>query len=295
MRVAGLRECLEASQASAVRRGHLNLDRRSTRALTRGVPTIGGMAHAIEHLSNGKASKGPFEALELQGLTLPQRGSLRPPPMPRPTEQPGRDNDQINAVGTNKKWSIWRAANAGLLVAVLPLALQIANGRGVELASYAQTATAETVLHLAGQILAAPLLFVIIALIRNIFQWRLPNSDRRAIEGAILFVFLLVGIGGSLAIYGHWFFSSTERISGGTRDYVMSKMQPACLQRQMSLKQGANPSDDQISKYCTCVGTQIADNTTYKRLASDSTAPDVQKYLKQQAEAAGQACQVWAR
>jgi GYF domain 2 len=72
----------------------------------------------------------------------PKRGSLRPPPMPAPTEQPERDNDQINAVATNKKWSIWRAANAGLLVSVLPLALQIANGRGVELASYAQTARA---------------------------------------------------------------------------------------------------------------------------------------------------------
>jgi GYF domain 2 len=60
----------------------------------------------------------------------PRRGSPRPPPMPAPTEQPERDNNQINAVATNKKWSIWRAANAGLLVAVLPLALQIANGRG---------------------------------------------------------------------------------------------------------------------------------------------------------------------
>jgi hypothetical protein len=166
---------------------------------------------------------------------------------------------------------------------------------GVELASYAQTATAETVLYLAGQILAAPLLFVIIAIVRNIFKWRLPKSDRRAIEGAIVFAFLLLCIGGSLALYGQWFFSSTDRVSGGTRDYVMSKMQPVCVQRQMSLKQGANPSDDQISKYCTCVGIQIADNTTYNRLSSDSTAPDVREYLKQQAEAAGQACRTWMR
>jgi hypothetical protein len=106
---------------------------------------------------------------------------------------------------------------------------------------------------------------------------------------------LLLGIGLSLALYGKWFFGSNELISGGTREYVMSKTQPVCVLRQMSLKQGANPSDDQISKYCTCVSIQIADNTTYKRLASDSTAPDVREYLKQQTVAAGQACQTWVR
>jgi hypothetical protein len=84
----------------------------------------------------------------------------------------------------------------------------------------------------------------------------------------------------SLAPYGQWFFGSNELISGGTREYVMSKMQPVCVQRQMSLKQGANPSDDQISKYCTCVSIQIADNTTYKRLASDSTAVWTENHIR---------------
>jgi hypothetical protein len=56
----------------------------------------------------------------------------------------------------------------------------------------------------------------------------------------------------------------------------------------MSLKQGA--SDEQISKYCRCVTIQLADNTTYNRLARDSTAPDQREYLKQQAEAAQQDC-----
>jgi hypothetical protein len=53
-RVAGLQECLAASQASAVRRGRLKLDRHSTRVLTRVVPTIGKKAHATEHLPSGK-------------------------------------------------------------------------------------------------------------------------------------------------------------------------------------------------------------------------------------------------
>jgi uncharacterized integral membrane protein len=215
--------------------------------------------------------------------------------MPGPTEQLERGDNQINAVATNKKWSIWRAANAGLLVSMLPLALQIANGRGFELASLAQTASVATIVQLTSQVLAAPLLFVIVGLVRNAFQWRLPKSDRRAIEGAIVFSLLLLGIGLSLALYGQWFFASNELISGATRDYALSTMQPTCVRRQISLRQGAAPSDEQIAKYCRCVGIQMADSMTYKRLASDSTAPDVLEYLKQQAEAAGTACRTWMR
>jgi GYF domain 2 len=222
----------------------------------------------------------------------PKRGLLRFALVPAPTEQPAVHDDQV-AVATDKKWSIWRTANAGLLVSVLVPTLQIAGGRGVELASLVQTASAETVAQLAAQILAVPLLFVLIALIRNIFKRRLPKSDARAIEGPIVFSLLLVGIGCAFVLYGQWFFGSNEQISGSTRDYVIRKVQHVCIQRQMSLKQGASPSDAQISNYCTCVSIQLAEKTTYKRLASDTTAPDVRDYLKQQAEAAGQACRTW--
>lgn len=224
----------------------------------------------------------------------PKRGSI-PPPLLLPTEQVEHEDDQINAIATNKKWSIWKAANAGLLVSVLPLALQIANGRGFELASLAQTASVPTIVQLTSQVLAAPLLFVIIALVRNVFNRRLPKSNASAMEGAVLFVFLFAGIGGSLALYGQWFFASNEVISGPTRDYTISTMQPTCVRRQVSLRQGTDPSDEQIAKYCRCVGIQIADGMTYKRLASDSNAPDVLEYLKQQAEAAGAACRTWMR
>jgi hypothetical protein len=218
-----------------------------------------------------------------------KRGLLRLALVPAPTEQPDLHDDQV-AVATDKKWSVWRAANAGLLVSVLGPALQIASGRGVELASLVQTASAETVAQLAAQILAVPLLFVLIALIRNIFKRRLPKSDARAIEGAIVFSLLLVGIGCAFVLYAQWFFGSNERISGSTRDYVINKMQLSCVQRQRSLKQGSSPSDAQISSYCSCVSNKMADITTYKRLVIDPTAPDVREYLKRQAEATGQAC-----
>ena len=111
-----------------------------------------------------------------------------------PLRQLGRDDTQSDTVITARKWSIWKAANIGLIVSLVTLALQIANGRGFELANYAQTASASTVVALAGQVLAAPLIFVIVALVVNIFKWRLPKSDARAIEGAIMFAILLLGL-----------------------------------------------------------------------------------------------------
>ncbi len=223
----------------------------------------------------------------------PKRGSILPPPPPTPTEQAQHEKGQIDPVATNRKWSIWKAANAGLLVSVLPLALQIANGRGFELASLAQTASAATIVQLTGQVLAAPLIFVIIAFVRNVFKRRLPKSDASALKGGVLFVFLLAGIGGSLTLYGQLFLASNELISGATRDYVISKVQTTCVRHQNSLRQGAAPSDEQIANYCQCSGLQVADGMTYKRLASDTNAPDVLAYLKQQAEAAGAACRTW--
>jgi len=88
MRVAGLRECPEASQASAVRRGRLNLDRHSTRALTRGVPTVGKTAHATGHPPSSKGYQGPRTAVPSNrmlagnhpGLPLKFHGRVSPPP-----------------------------------------------------------------------------------------------------------------------------------------------------------------------------------------------------------------------
>lgn len=227
----------------------------------------------------------------------PRRGSVAPPLLPGQTGQPERNDDRIDAFASpqivapsSRKWSIWGAANAGLIVTVFVLAVQIASGRGYELANLAQTASAETIASLLGQIIVAPLFFVIIALVVNAFKWRLPKSGARAIKSASVFVILLVSIGLLLAVYGQWFFSSTAQISGGIRDWTMNKIRSSCVQRQTSLRQGENPSDDLISMYCSCISIQISDNTTYKGLASDSTAPDAREYLKKQAEAAGQAC-----
>ena len=232
---------------------------------------------------------------ELADFRQPPKRGL-PPPLPAPTEPFGQNDDHGDVAAIpltapqKKKWSIWKAANRGLIFSILLLAIQIASGRGFELADLAYTASISTFSQLAGQILVGPLLFVIIAVVRNIIRWRLPKSDARATEGAIVFSLIFAAIGVSLALYGQWFFSSTERISGATRDHFAKTMQSACIQRQVSLGQAERLSSDQISKYCTCVSNQIADGTTYEGMMRDTAASDTQQYLKQQAEAAGQTC-----
>ncbi len=231
---------------------------------------------------------------ELAEFWQPPTRGPRPPPLP--AEQL-RSTDRSDAVATprirtghEKKASLWKAANMGLILSWLTLVLQIANGRGFELANYAQTASVSTISELAGQVLGGPLLFVIVAVIVNIFKRRLPKSDASAGRQSAVFVTMLAGTGIALALYGQWFFSSDENISGATRDFMMATMQPACVKRQTSLKQDSKPSDEQISKYCQCSSSYMADNTTYKGVMRDLNTPDGLAHLKQQAEAAGQQC-----
>ena len=47
---------------------------------------------------------------------------------------------------------------------------------------------------------------------------------------------MLAVIGISLALYKQWFFSSTESITGATRDYFTKRMYSSCVQRRDSLE-----------------------------------------------------------
>jgi hypothetical protein len=161
----------------------------------------------------------------------------------------------------------------------------IRGSQGFELANYAHTASAETVTNLIGRILAAPLIFVLIAVVRNLLNRRQPKSSTSAARGALIFVALLVCILGALMVYGEVLFSSTETISGEARKTFIAGVYRTCKQRSA----GQNVTEAQIDKYCTCVSEKIADSTTYKQLG---TAPDASALadLKQKAEAAGYAC-----
>jgi hypothetical protein len=190
-----------------------------------------------------------------------------------------------DAIG--ERWSLWKSSNIGLLVSAFTLLLQIGNGRGFELADYAHTASAATISGLIGQILGAPLIFVLIAVVRNLLNRRQPKSSASAVRGALTFVALLVSILGSLMIYGGIFFSSTEKISGETRKTFIADATRSCVRKQRSL--GQSVTEAQIDKYCNCASEKMADGTTYKQLGNEPDASALAD-LKQKAEAAGYAC-----
>jgi GYF domain 2 len=195
--------------------------------------------------------------------------------------------DRTDASSDREKWSLWKSANIGLLVSAFTLLLQIGGGRGFELANYAHTASVATISGLIGQILGAPLIFVLIAVVRNLLYRRQPKSSVSTVRGALTFMALLVCMLGALMVYGEVVFSSTETISGESRKTFIAGVTRSCAQKQRSL--GQNVTEAQIDKYCTCLSEKIADSTTYKQLGTEPDASALAG-LKQRAEAAGYAC-----
>lgn len=185
------------------------------------------------------------------------------------------------------KWSLWKSANIGILVGALTLLVQVVSGRGFEIADYAHTASAATISSLIGQILAAPLIFVVVVAARNLVYWRRPKSRASAARGALTFVALLACILGALKVYGEVVFSSTEMIGGETRKAFIADTSRACVQKQRA--SGANVTEAQIEKYCACLSEKMADSTTYQQLGAE---PDTNALadLRKKTEAAGYAC-----
>ena len=186
-----------------------------------------------------------------------------------------------------KKWSLWKSANIGILVGALVLVAQIVTGRGFELASYAHIGSVATISTLIGQILAVPLIFVLVAGLRNVVYWRRPKSSASAGRGALTFVALLACILGALKIYGEVVFSSAELISGESRTTFIAETAYACAQKQRA--SGADVSEAQIGKYCTCVSEKMADATTYQQLGGELDANALAD-LRKKTETASDAC-----
>jgi len=188
---------------------------------------------------------------------------------------------------TAQKWSLWRSANIGISFSAFTLLLQIANGRGFELASYAHTRSAETISALGGQVLAAPLIFVLIAFTRNGFNRHQPKSNASAVRGALTFAALFVGIFAGLFIYGEFVFSRDDAIGGEARKSFIAETQLACVQKQALLNEAV--TGEQIHTYCTCMSEKMADATTYKQLGTDLDAKALGD-LRQKVEAIANLC-----
>jgi GYF domain 2 len=211
---------------------------------------------------------------------VPQRASVG-------TAVTDHEPPETQAPAAREKWSLWKSANIGLLVSAFVLLVQIATGRGFQLANYAHTGSAETIASLIGQVLAAPLIFVLIAFARNLLNWRQAKSSASAVRGALTFAALLVGVMVGLVIYGEVVFSSTEIISGEARKNFIDDAHRSCVRKQRSL--GQNATEDQIDRYCTCYIEKVADGTTYKQIGTELDESGL-AHLRQVVEAAAGAC-----
>jgi GYF domain 2 len=213
--------------------------------------------------------------------------SVQPPTSigaaPQQEHTPARTNGPTVGV----KWSLWKSAWIGLLVSALMLLVQIGGGRGFEIANYAHTASAGTIGNLVGRIISIPLIFVLIALVRNLLNWRQPASNASALRGALIFTVILTCMVGTLAVYGNVFFSSMEIVSGESRKFLVTDLHHVCVQRQRSL--GQSVTEAQIDNYCTCLAERVADKTTYKEMGTEPQASTLAD-LKQRVEVAGYAC-----
>jgi GYF domain 2 len=218
-------------------------------------------------------------------------GEFSPPPRTRHTASVESDPDNVqqttDAPPTGRKFSLWRSANIGLLVGALLLLIQIGSGRGFELANYAHTASAGTIGAIIGQTIWVSLVLVPAAMLLNLaLRRKMKPSGASAVWGALTFVALLVAILGCLKVYGDFFFTGTDLISGEARKSFAADAQRACVRKQRSL--GLNVTETQIDKYCGCMSEQVARKTTYKDLGGefDPSSTD----MKQKIEAAITAC-----
>jgi hypothetical protein len=225
-----------------------------------------------------------FAAFSLRGSL---HGSLRGPRSASPENALTDEPRPTEALGAGVAWSLWTSATIGLLVSALALLLQIGRGQGFELANYAHTASPATIGALIGQIVSVPLLFVLIALVRNLLKQGRPKPRANPIRHALAFSALLLCTLGGLGVYGEIVFASTEIISGEARKSFIADAYGACLRKQHA--GGQNVSDPQVDKYCICISQKMAASTTYQQLGSEPDAAALAE-LRQKVEAVSDAC-----
>jgi hypothetical protein len=102
----------------------------------------------------------------------------------RSVSEPTPDRDGTDPRSAGRKWSVWKSATIGLLISALTLLIQIGLGRGFELANNPHTATAATIGGLVGQILAVPVIFAVIAVVRKLADdcWKRTSFSTRSVK-----------------------------------------------------------------------------------------------------------------
>jgi hypothetical protein len=132
-----------------------------------------------------------------------------------------------------------------------------------------------------------PLIFVLIAVARNLSNRQLSEPRVNAVRHALAFAASLACILGGLRVYGGTVFASTDVISGEARKLFLVDAYRGCLQNQHAGNR--NVSDPQVDKYCICMSQKMAVGTTYRQLGSEPDANALAD-LGQKVQAVSDAC-----
>ena len=236
---------------------------------------------------------------EIQEFWLPPVRSQ--PPRYGTTDQPVVDRSEaalapppltVEANGTrnqkDEKWSLWGAASAGLVLSVALLVIGALSKDGYKLAGYAHTPAADSLAYLFGQLAFAPILFLVIAAIRNgVKGAKLRSSSASAGKQALIFFVIAISVAASLKIYGEYYFSRQDVISGEARTDIVQSFMSGCVRSQQNMAANLGATETQINSYCNCLASSLG-SLTYKQIGM-SNAMD---YIRQSIEAAVPACRM---
>lgn len=178
------------------------------------------------------------------------RDVVAPPPLPVEVRRPTNERGE--------KWGLWSAASAGLTLSAATLVISVLTTESYRLASYVHSPTADSLAYLFGYLSVGPILFVVIAAIRNtLASRRLGPSSASAGKRAMIFFTLLVAIVALLKIYGEFYFSRDEVISGEARTDIVRSFLSGCTRSQRAMAPNSTITDAQIDGYCNCVAAAL--------------------------------------
>lgn len=208
------------------------------------------------------------------------RDETAPPSLPLEALAPSNQQGE--------KWSLWGAASAGLLLSAATLGIGALTRESYNLASYTHTPAADSLAYLFGYLSFAPLLFVLIAAIRNgSARPKLRPSSANVGKRALIFFALLIGVVASLKVYGEIYFSRDEVISGEARAGIVNSFLSGCVRSQRNMAANTGATEAQIDGYCNCIAPALG-SLTYKQIGMNNAMD----YIKRAIEPVVPSCQM---
>jgi hypothetical protein len=200
---------------------------------------------------------------------------------------PPHPDDSGAKVMADEKWSLWGAATAGLALSSVTL---WTSGEPYMLAYVGHLPNAGLIGDLIGRLSFGPLIFVLIATIRNwVGRRKLRPSSASVGKRVLIFFAILIGVAATLKIYGEFYFSRDEIISGEARADIVNSFVSGCTRSQRARPENSGFTDTQIITYCNCIANTIASTLTYKQLGMTT---NLMENMKQATLAAAPSCQI---